>query len=200
MTNDRAFQEDFEQRAHRGYISYGQSMTDGFYAPEPLSATRRGMRKSVPLTPEYFRWNTDFRPSQDETDRYNACFHVGQFWRPEELEVAVAWQLRGEDGLRWKTYAVTGTRHAHFLIRKLAARNGFVSARLCDWLLTPEGYRIENVLSFTETDVARMSDRFRALLDRANTNYDLERDNRERQEAARRETAADRAAWAAQDR
>jgi len=88
--------------------------------------------------------------------------------RPTCLELAVNWE-RG-----WKVYEVTGTRHAHFLLKKLAARDGFLGARLRDLLYESDGTVTNNVLMFSSQDILYGSEKFGALLDRGNSNYDLE--------------------------
>lgn len=179
---------DFERQAHGGYVSNGLGATDGYYAPEPLSVTRRQLRQAVPVTAAFFRYGNDWQPSQTELDRYNATFEVGASWRPDHLDVAVGWQTK--DGLKWRTYVVTGTRHAYYLIRKLAGRTGFVQARLQDWLVGTDGYLRENVISIRRDDVTNdRAGKFGALLDRNNSHYDLERDDRERAASARRQEA-----------
>jgi hypothetical protein len=94
---------------------------------------------------------------------------------PTMLDLAVRW----EQG--WKTYEVTGTRHAYYLLRKLAQKDGFQGARLNDVLLDDEGWQMDNVIALDLDDITG-SDRFgkyRALLDRTNAHYDLERDDRD---------------------
>jgi hypothetical protein len=95
--------------------------------------------------------------------------------RPTSLDLAVRWE-RG-----WKTYEVTGTRHAYYLLRKLAQRDGFQGARLNDVLLDQDGWQIDNVISLSVDDVTGSDThgKYRALLDRSNAHYDLERDERE---------------------
>lgn len=198
----------FETAAHTGYVSYGCSMTDGYYAPNPISVTRRELRRAVPLTQENFVYNTDFRPTDAEIAEYNATFEVGASWKPDHLDLAVCFEGRG-----WQTFEVTGTRHAYYLLRKLARRSTFQSARLQDWMVGRNGYAIENVITLGTDDVTG-SDRhgkYRALLNRSNSHYDLERDLREAttrsraqqaeaDELARQETQSDRDAWYDMDR
>lgn len=162
----------FEIKAHNGYVSYGLSMTDGYYAPEPFASTRDQLRRSVPLTADYFRYNTDFHPTEEELAEYNATFEVGLGWRPDHLDLVVRW----EKG--WRTYTVTGTRHAYYLLRKLSQRWGFQGARLRDMTVDHNGYLTYNVIALSVDDVTG-SDRhgkYRALLDRNNAHYDLVRD------------------------
>lgn len=93
-------------------------------------------------------------------------------WRPEELDLAVRWD-RG-----WKVYTVTGTRHAYYLLRKLAVRQGFQGARLNDVIVREDGWVLDNVIHLDADDILG-SDRHgkgRALLDRRNSHYDLARD------------------------
>jgi hypothetical protein len=95
--------------------------------------------------------------------------------RPDHLDLAVRWD-RG-----WKTYEVTGTRHAYYLLRKLAGRDGFQGARLNDVLVAPNGTRTDNVIALDPDDITG-SDRhgkYRALLDRNNSHYDLGKDERQ---------------------
>lgn len=203
--NVQQIRDEFETAAHDGYVSYGLSMTDGYYAPEPRSATVATLHRSVPVKPEDFWYNTDFKPSQAECDAYNATFEVGASWRPDYLNLAVQWD-KG-----WKTYRVTGTRHAYYLLRKFAGRRGFKGARLEEILVGTNGYATPNVIALTDDDITG-SDRFgkyRSLLDKNNTHYDLEHDDKERARAARqaeedelgrRETQSDRDAWYDMDR
>lgn len=166
----------FETAAHGGYVSYGCSMTDGYYAPEPKSSTVSALRRAVPVDAGYFRYNTDFQPTDEQIAAYNATFEVGASWKPESLALAVFWQGKG-----WSTYTVTGTRHAYYLLRKLTRRNGFRSARLQDFLVDGNGYAHDNVISLDADDITG-SDRhgkYRALLDRNNSHFDLERDLRD---------------------
>jgi hypothetical protein len=194
----------FETAAHSGYVGYGLSMTDGYYAPEPLSSTRSQLHRAVPLTADYFRYQTDFHPTDEQIAEYNATFEVGASWKPDHLDLAVAWQTK--DGLKWRTYEVTGTRHAYYLLRKLVQRRGFRSGRLQEWLVDGNGYAHENVISLDADDITG-SDRHgkgRSLLDRNNSHYDLERDLKEHRaqqdELDRQETQSDRDAWYDQDR
>lgn len=95
--------------------------------------------------------------------------HVGTDYRPGTLELAVRW-TQG-----WKTYDVTGTRHAYYLLRKLVQYRGFERARLNAPLVTSDGYLRPNVISFDEDDIIG-SDRFgkfHALMDRNNAYFDL---------------------------
>ncbi len=95
--------------------------------------------------------------------------------RPESLELAVSWS-RG-----WRVYTVTGTRHAYYLLRKLAQRGGFQGARLNDVLVNRDGSRTPNVIHLSVDDVtgSDSAGKYRALLDRNNAHYDLARDERE---------------------
>ena len=173
----------FETAAHQGYVSYGCSMTDGYYAPEPKSSTVAELHRMVPVKPTDFRYNTEFRPTAEQCDEYNATFEVGASWKPDHLDLAVFWQGKG-----WQTLRVTGTRHAYFLLRKLAGRSGFRSARLLDLLVGTDGYVRDNVISFSRDEITG-SDRhgkYAALLDRNNSHYDLERDDKERAASAGR--------------
>lgn len=93
--------------------------------------------------------------------------------RPESLPLAVYFEGRG-----WKTFDVTGTRHAYYLIRKLAADPKFGQARLKEPLHDTDGtFVIDNVLVFTGQDVSGLSAKYTGLLDRSNTHYDLKRSN-----------------------
>ena len=172
MTDTRTpemIRNEFESATHSGYVAYGLSMTDGYYAPEPLSATVTDLHRSVPITPEFFRYGNDFTPTQDQLDEYNATFFVGADYKPDHLNLAVQWN----NG--WKTYSVTGTRHAAALLRKFAAYDGFQSARLNAPLLRTDGYLIQNVIRFDRDDITG-SDRhgkYRGLTDRNNAQYDL---------------------------
>lgn len=96
-------------------------------------------------------------------------------WRPDELDLAVRWD-RG-----WKLYHVTGTRHAYYLLRKLAGREGFQGARLNDPLLRSDGVIVDNVIHLSVSDITGpdTAGKYRALLDRSNRHYDLARDDRE---------------------
>lgn len=190
----------FEDKAYSGYVSHGVSMTDGHYAPESRTAFVRQMRNCVPLAASFFRYDTEFRPTDEELAAYNATFEVGASWRPTHLDLAVNWEGKG-----WKSYEVTGTRHAFYLLRKLATRRGFRSALLNDMVVDFNGYLRENVISLDADDITG-SDRHgkgRALLNRTNSNYDLQRDLLEAEERQRvldrEETESDRAAWRAQD-
>ena len=90
-------------------------------------------------------------------------------WKPERLELAVRWD-RG-----WKTYEVGGTRHTYYLLRKLAQYEGFQSARLNTPLERDDRWMVPNIITL-DTDDITGSDRhgkYRALLDRNNTHYDL---------------------------
>lgn len=93
--------------------------------------------------------------------------------KPEHLDLAVRWNGRG-----WKLYEVTGTRHAYYLIRKLAQRDGFEAARLNDLLIRSDGYVEDNVIHLSVDDVtgSDSAGKYRALLDRNNAHYDLQRD------------------------
>lgn len=95
--------------------------------------------------------------------------------RPEHLELAVSWE-RG-----WKVYTVSGTRHAYYLLRKLAGRNGFRGARLNDVLVNRDGSHSPNVIHLSVDDItgSDSAGKYRALLDRSNAHYDLARDDRE---------------------
>lgn len=159
----------FEQAAHDGYVNYGLSMTDGYYAPEPKSATVASLRRGVPIDASWFRYGTDFKPTDEEITRYNETFYVGPDYRPDHLDLAVQWR-KG-----WKTYRVTGTRHAANLLRKLAGYHGFQGARLNDVIVDVLGYARDNVLFFDRDEITG-SDRFgkfASLFDRDNSNYDL---------------------------
>lgn len=166
MTNTDAVRDAFETNAHTGYIGYGLSMTDGYYAPEPKSATVRTLRQNVPITPEFFRYNTDFRPDAARCDEYNATFYVGTDYRPDHLDVAVQWEAG------WKTYEVTGTRHAYYMIRKMAQKDGFHSARVNVPMITDTGYLRPNVIDLDSDDIDEND--HHGLLDRGNAYYDLD--------------------------
>lgn len=167
-------QKTFETNAYDGYVSAGIADTDGYYAPEGKQTFVRQMRRSVPLTPDYFRYNSFFRPSAEDVDAYNATFKVNQGWKPDHLDLAVRWD-KG-----WKTYSVTGTRHAYYLLRKLARRDDFEHAMLNDFMVTPQGYRLDNIISLNINDITGRDQhgKYRALLNRNNSHYDLERDDR----------------------
>jgi len=173
--NVQQIRDDFENHAHTGYVAYGLSMTDGHYAPEPKSSTVQKLHRAVPVTADFFRYGTDFEPTAEELAAYNATFEVGTGWKPSHLDLAVRW----EKG--WKTYAVTGTRHAYYLLRKLAPRDGFQGARLQDWLIDSNGYAHENVITLSEDDVLGSDSygKYGSLLDRSNSHYDLERDDKD---------------------
>lgn len=69
----------FENKAYTGYIGYGTSMTDGYYAPMPLDHFVAGLHRMVPVSPRSLRYSqNDFCPTQEECDAYNATFHTGQ--------------------------------------------------------------------------------------------------------------------------
>jgi phosphoserine phosphatase len=93
--------------------------------------------------------------------------------KPEQLDLAVRWSGRG-----WKLYIVTGTRHAYYLLRKLAQREGFEAARLNDVIVRSDGYVLDNVIHLSVDDVtgSDSAGKYRALLDRNNAHYDLARD------------------------
>lgn len=83
------------------------------------------------------------------------------------LQLTVRWVHKDEQVLE-----VTGTRHAYYLLRKLAARWGFHSASLD--VSVP---LMRNVIRLDQDDITG-SDRlgkFRHLLDRDNLHYDLAR-------------------------
>lgn len=42
--------EAFERSAYSGYVGYGLSMTDGYYAPEPFEAWVKGFRRGPSFT------------------------------------------------------------------------------------------------------------------------------------------------------
>jgi hypothetical protein len=161
--------DEFESAAHSGYVSAGIADTDGYYAPEPKSSTVTDLRRSVPITPAYFRYGNDFTPTQEQLTEYNETFYVGPDYKPDHLDLAVQWK----NG--WKTYRVTGTRHAAAMLRKFAGYNGFQGARLNAPLHREDGYLIQNVIRFDRDDITG-SDRFgkyRGLTDRNNAQYDL---------------------------
>lgn len=170
-TDSTSIRDDFEAKAYSGYVGYGISMTDGYYAPEARSAFTAHLRRTVPVDPKHFRFNTEFQPTAEECDAYNATFRLGADWKPDHLEVAVRWNQG------WKTYRVTGTRHAYYFIRKLAGREGFQAARVQDWLVDPQGYVKANVISLSLSDITGrdVHGKYRALLDRNNCHYDLAR-------------------------
>lgn len=168
----KMIRDEFETLAHSGYVSAGIADTDGYYAPVAKSATVAELHRSVPLSAADFHYGTFFRPTQEMLDAYNATFHVGADYRADHLDLAVRWSSKG-----WKTYRVTGTRHAGYLLRKLAQSDGFETARLNAPLLRDDGYLVPNVISFDRDDVLG-SDRFgktRNLFDRNNAQYDLTR-------------------------
>ena len=86
--------------------------------------------------------------------------------RPKSLPLAVHFDGRG-----WKTYNVTGTRHAYYTLRKIARSESFTGARLQE----PMGEGKFNVLALTPQDILTNSAKYACLLDRSNTHYDLER-------------------------
>lgn len=94
-------------------------------------------------------------------------------WRPEMLDMAVYWEGKG-----WQLRQVTGTRHAYYLLRKLAGVKGFRAARLNDPLVRRDGWILDNVLHFSLDDItgSDTAGKYRALLDRRNSHYDLQRD------------------------
>lgn len=96
--------------------------------------------------------------------------------RPTHLNLAVRWENAPADR-RWRTYEVTGTRHAYYLLRKLAQKDGFGCARLQDWLIPQTGPWVENVMALYPDDIlgSDRAGKYRALLDRNNSHYDLER-------------------------
>lgn len=61
--------EAFERAAYRGYVSYGISMTDGYYAPISFDVWVKNFRK-YPV--EEIRNNNDFYPSESEMAAYLA--------------------------------------------------------------------------------------------------------------------------------
>lgn len=94
-------------------------------------------------------------------------------WKPDHLDLAVRWD-RG-----WKVYEVTGTRHAYYLLLKLALRDGFQGARLNTPVARPDGWIVDQVMSLSDDDVTGSDThgKFRSLLDRNNSHYDLTRDH-----------------------
>ena len=155
--------EEFENAAYGGFVDHMRG------DPVGRSEFLRTLRRSVPVMPDSLRQhNSDFRPTARECGVYNATFYATE--PLEFLELAVKWE-RG-----WKTYEVTGTRHAYYLLLKLADRDGFQGARLNTPVTTDAGYRLDDVMSLSEDDILG-SDRhgkFACLLDRNNTHYDLE--------------------------
>lgn len=134
------------------------------YQPHTASLTRQGLRKSV---------MEEFEVNRDTAELILAAVRrVRTDWKPEQLDLAVRWNGRG-----WKLYEVTGTRHAYYLIRKLAQREGFEGARLNDPLVRSDGYVIDNVIHLSTDDVlgSDSAGKYRALLDRNNSHYDLQR-------------------------
>jgi hypothetical protein len=85
--------------------------------------------------------------------------------RPKFLPLAVKFEGRG-----WKSFQPTGTRHAYYLLRKLAADPRFAGARLD---LSVPG--MTNIITLTPDDVTGSDShgKYRMLLDRSNTHYDL---------------------------
>lgn len=84
----------------------------------------------------------------------------------DHLDLAVRWE-RG-----WKTYEVTGTRHAYYMLRKIACQDGFNGARLD--VSTPG---TPNVTALSVDDITGddTDGTYAALLDRSNPHYDLEK-------------------------
>jgi hypothetical protein len=162
-----AIRNDFETAAHKGYVSYGSSMTDGYYTPEPMSATVASLHRSVPVDARYFRADTEFRPTKEMIDAYNATFYVGADYVPETLDVAVHWASG------WRTYTVTGRRHAFFLIRKFARRTGFQGARLRDIEVDVMGYEHDTVTAFHPDEINNNGPRFAGLTDQDHPHYSL---------------------------
>lgn len=132
--------------------------------PSTESQTRRALRKTV---------MDEFKVNADTAALILAAVRrVRTDWKPEQLNLAVRW----EQG--WKLYEVTGTRHAYYLLRKLADREGFQGARLNDPLLRTDGYIVDNVITLSLDDItgSDVHGKYQALLDRNNAHYDLERD------------------------
>lgn len=95
--------------------------------------------------------------------------------KPDHLQLAASFTGRG-----WKTFKVTGTRHAYYLLRKLAADPKFSQARLREPLRTPDGrYVKDNVLVFSTEDIlgSDSTGKYSHLLNRGNTHYDLRKAN-----------------------
>ncbi|QKY78575.1 hypothetical protein SEA_DRYAD_37 [Streptomyces phage Dryad] len=160
MINTR---EDFEQAAYSGYVSRGICDTDGWFHPIDRNAFVDAMRLRLPQHPEDFtRYNdTEFRPTQEECDMYNASFGG----RPESLRLAV----RTDKG--WRTVNVSGTKDAHEVLTRLAATVGWLEARLEDYVMLdtytwiPQvrmlfGSWVKGNVAITDKKKARRGDRF----------------------------------------
>jgi hypothetical protein len=59
----------FEQAAYQGYVSYGFSMTDGYYAPSTFDSFVYGLRRDPAGT---VKWDNEFRPAPGALEAYTA--------------------------------------------------------------------------------------------------------------------------------
>lgn len=154
---------EFETKAHTGYISRGVGDTDGWFHPIGRDAFVDAMRLRVPLAPEDFtKYNdTEFRPTQEQCDEYNASF-TG---KPKALRLAV----RTDKG--WRSVEVTGTKAAHEFLSVLAEKVGFLEARLEDYAMleahtwVPQiryiaGEFVKGNIAITDRKAKRRGDRF----------------------------------------
>lgn len=154
---------DFELAAYSGYVSRGIGDTDGWFHPISRDSFVDAMRLRVPVAPEDFtRYNdTEFRPTQQECDEYNASFGG----KPKVLRLAVK-TSRG-----WRSVEVSGTKAAHEFLSVLAEKVGFLEARLEDYAMldtytwVPQvryiaGEFVKGNIAITDRKRQRRGDRF----------------------------------------
>ena len=130
---------DFEAQAYQGYVSRGIGDTDGWYHPESKESFVDSLRLQVPVSPESFaRHNdTEFRPTQQQCDEYNASFLA----RPTALRIAI----RTDKG--WKTIeGIKGTKDAHGLLAWVATEFGFEEARLENYRQLESGHWVPQIV------------------------------------------------------
>lgn len=71
------------------------------------------------------------------------------------------------------SYDINGTRHAYYLLRKLAQKDWYELATIITFISDADGDRVEK-MCITREDVASDSDKFRSLLDRNNIAYEIQ--------------------------
>lgn len=87
------------------------------------------------------------------------------------LMVRRKYRRRGRVGFT-DSYDVTGTRHAYYLLRKLAQNDWFDLATLITFVSDGEGDSV-NKMQFTQNDIITESAKFASLLDRKNIAYEV---------------------------